>query len=153
MTPLAELVHAHPFFAGLPRAVVDLVAGCGVNVAYAPGSYVFRAGGAADRFYLLRHGRVSLETFLVGRGPRVFQTLEPGDVLGASWLVEPYVWSWDARALDHVGAIAFDAVCLRGKCDADPAVGYALMKRFVPILVERLQVTRMQALDLYGPVT
>jgi CRP/FNR family transcriptional regulator, cyclic AMP receptor protein len=150
VTPLEDLVRAHPFFAGLPQEVVDLVAGCGTNVAYARASYVFREGGPADRFFLLRHGRVSLEAFLPGRGPRVFQTLGPGEVVGASWLVEPHVWSWDARALDTVRAIAFDAVCLRDKCDADPALGYALMKRFVPVVVARLQEARMQALDLYG---
>jgi len=150
VTPLADLVRAHPFFAGLPAGMVDLVAGCGANVAYPAGGYVFREGRPADRFFLVRHGRVSLETFLPGRGPRVFQTLGPGEVVGASWLVEPHVWSWDARALDTVRAVAFDAVCLRGKCDADPTLGYALMKRFVPILVARLQEARMQALDLYG---
>lgn len=150
MIPLADLVRRHPFFAGLPAAVVDLIAGCGANVVFAPGSYVFREGRPADRFFVIRHGRVSLETFLPGRGPRVFQTLGPGEVAGASWLVEPFLWSWDARALDQVRAVAFDAVCLRDKCEADPVAGYALMKRFVPILVARLQEARMQALDLYG---
>jgi CRP-like cAMP-binding protein len=148
--PLADLVEAHPFFAGLPREAVEVVSGCAANVVYAPASYVFREGGPADRFFVLRAGRVSLEVYLPGRGARVFQILGPGDALGASWLAEPYVWSWDARALDRVRAVAFDAVCLRGKCDADPVVGYALMKRFLPIVVERLQAARMQALDLYG---
>ena len=150
MIPLADLVRDHPFFAGLPAAVVDVVAGCGANVVFAAGSYVFREGRSADRFFVIRHGRVSLETFLPGRGPRVFQTLGPGEVVGASWLVEPHVWSWDARTLERVRAIAFDAVCLRDKCEADPVAGYALMKRFVPLLVARLQEARMQALDLYG---
>lgn len=150
MIPLADLVRDHPFFAGLPDDVVDVVAGCGANVAFAPASYLFREGRPADRFFLLRHGRVSLETFLPGRGPRVFQTLGPGEVVGASWLVEPYIWSWDARALDRVRAVAFDALCLRDKCEADARTGYALMKRFVPTLVGRLQEARMQALDLYG---
>jgi CRP-like cAMP-binding protein len=148
--PLADLVRDHPFFAGLPAAVVDVVAGCGANVAFAAGGYVFREGRPADRFFVIRHGRVSLETFLPGRGPRVFQTLGAGEVVGASWLVEPHVWSWDARALERVRAIAFDAVCLRDKCEADPVTGYALMKRFVPLLVARLQEARMLALDLYG---
>ena len=150
MIPLADLVREHPFFVALPAEVVDLIAGCGANVVFAAGSYVFREGRPADRFFVIRHGRVSLETFLPGRGPRVFQTLGPGEVVGASWLVEPHVWSWDARTLERVRAIAFDAVCLRDKCEADPVAGYALMKRFVPLLVARLQEARMQALDLYG---
>lgn len=150
MIPLADLVHAHPFFADLPRDVVAFIAGCGANVVFPASGYVFREGRPADRFYVLRHGRVSLEVFLPGRGPRLFQTLGPGEVLGASWLVEPYRWTYDARALERVRAVAFDAICLRAKCEDDPAVGYALMKRFVPVIVERLQTARMQALDLYG---
>ena len=44
-----------------------------------------------------------------------------------------------------------DATCLRGKCEADHDLGYELMQRFVPVLVERLHGTRMQMLDVYGP--
>ncbi len=43
-----------------------------------------------------------------------------------------------------------DATCLRDKCEADHSLGYEVMKRFVPVLVNRLQTTRLQALDLYG---
>ncbi len=45
--------------------------------------------------------------------------------------------------------IAFDAACLRGKCDRDPALGYDLLKLFAGVVVERLQNTRVQLLDLY----
>ena len=44
------------------------------------------------------------------------------------------------------------ASCLRGKADADPALGYELMRRFIPVIVERLQATRVQMLDVYGHV-
>ena len=37
------------------------------------------------------------------------------------------------------------------KCEADHDLGYALMKRFLPVLVQRLQATRLQILDVYGP--
>ena len=47
-------------------------------------------------------------------------------------------------------AIAFDGACLRGKCEADHELGYELMQRFAPVLVERLQATRLQLLDVYG---
>jgi hypothetical protein len=43
-------------------------------------------------------------------------------------------------------------VCLRGKCDEDSVLGYELLKRFVPVIVERLQATRVRLLDVYGHV-
>ena len=38
-----------------------------------------------------------------------------------------------ARALTLVRAIGFDGACLRGKCEADPALGYDLMSRFAQV--------------------
>ena len=49
-------------------------------------------------------------------------------------------------------AIAFDGACLRGKCDADHDLGYELLRRFAPVIVERLQATRLRLLDVYGDV-
>ncbi len=48
-------------------------------------------------------------------------------------------------------ALGVDAKCLRGKTNSDHDFGYEMMLRFVPVLVERLQATRMQLLDVYGP--
>ena len=52
--------------------------------------------------------------------------------------------------LEPLAAVAFDAACLRGKCDADPALGYQLMGRFAQVMMQRLQWTRMRLLDVYG---
>lgn len=147
---LATIIGSHPFFAALAPAYRDLMAGCARNVRFAPGTYVFRAGGGADSFYLIRHGRVALE-LPSGAGPPVtIGTLGPGEILGASWIVPPYRWNSDARVVEQVRAIALDAVCLRGKCEDNPALGWDLMKRFVPVMVARLQAARLQAMNLYG---
>ena len=55
-----------------------------------------------------------------------------------------------ARAMDLTRAISMDAACLRGKCEADHHLCYEMMKRFLPILVEKLHATRLQILDVYG---
>jgi CRP-like cAMP-binding protein len=70
--------------------------------------------------------------------------------VGVSWLFPPFSWVHDARAIRPVRAIAMDAKCLRGKCEADHDLGYEMMKRFVPLLVQRLHMTRMQLIDVYG---
>lgn len=150
MEGLERFVGEHPFFAGLDAEYRQLVSGCARNVRFDPGQYLFHEGENANQFYLLRHGRVALEVEVPGRGPLTFQTVSEGEIVGVSWLVPPYRWAYDARALDLVRAIAMDATCLRGKCDGDPALGYDMMKRFLPILVDRLQTTRMQIMDVYG---
>ena len=67
-----------------------------------------------------------------GRAPVTFQTVVEGEIVGVSWLLPPYRWSYDARAVDLVRAIAMDAKCLRDKCDSDHDLGYEMMMRFVP---------------------
>jgi len=147
---IEELLHEVPLFEGLDREALALVSGCGSNVVFPEGATVFREGDAADTFYVLRHGTIVLETFVPARGPVLIETLEGGEVLGWSWLFPPYRWHFDARALSQVRATAFDGACLRGKCDDDPRLGYALMSRFAQVLIDRLQNTRLRLLDLYG---
>ncbi len=150
-TGLERIIREHSFFAGFDEAFIDLVCGCAKNVRFDAGAYLFHEGGAADHLYLIRHGRVSLEVTAPGRGALTFQTLSEGEIVGVSSLLPPYRWTSDARALDLVRAVAMDATCLRNKCEADHDLGYEVMKRFVPVLVGRLQATRLQTLDLYGP--
>ena len=55
-------------------------------------------------------------------------------------------------ATHETHTIGLDGACLRQKCEADSALGYALMKRFAQILVQRLEATRLQLVDVYGEV-
>lgn len=144
-----ELV-AHPFFAGLEPAYVSLITGCGSNTHFARGQYLFREGERADRFYIIRHGRVALETAAPQLGVRTIETIEAGEVLGWSWLFAPYRWHFGGRALEPVRAVSLDGACLRDKCEQDHDFGYEIMKRFAAIIIDRLQATRLQLLDLYA---
>jgi CRP/FNR family transcriptional regulator, cyclic AMP receptor protein len=147
---LESLIADAPLFEGLAPEALALLAGCASNVRFAEGERLFTEGDPADTFYVLRHGSVALEMFVPARGTAVIETIEAGEVLGWSWLFEPYRWHFDARALSLVRATAFDGACLRGKCDADPALGYDLMGRFAQVLIGRLQSTRLRLLDVYG---
>ena len=150
MATLDALLRDVPFFDGLSQADLELVAGCGSNVHFRDDELLFADGDQADVFYVLRHGSVALETFVPGRGAVPIETLEAGEVLGWSWLFAPYRWHFDARALSLVRATSFDAACLRGKCEADPRLGYELMSRFAQVVIDRLQSTRLRLLDVYG---
>jgi CRP/FNR family transcriptional regulator, cyclic AMP receptor protein len=150
MKSLDELVAESPIFAGLGQPDLELIAGCGQNTGFEAGHYLFREGDQADTFYLVRHGRVMLETFVPGRGALTIETADEGDVVGWSWLFAPYRWHYDARALDVVRAVAFDGACLRGKCEEDRAFGFELISRFSRVMLERLEATRLQLLDVYG---
>jgi CRP-like cAMP-binding protein len=145
-----RLLRGHGFFHGLDPAYLSLLAGCARNVRFGSGSFLFRESEPAGEFFVLREGKVALEIAAPERGPLVVQTVPEGGVIGFSWLFEPHRWEFDARAVEPVRAIALDGVCLRGKCEQDPRLGYDLMQRFARIAVQRLQATRLQLLDVYG---
>ena len=150
MPTIETLLGDVPIFRGLAPEALDLLSGCASNVRFADDEMLFREGDDADVFYVIRHGRVALETFVPARGPVTIETIDPGEVVGWSWLFAPYRWHFDARSLGLVRATRFDAACLRAKCEQDPAFGYDLILRFTQVLIERLQWTRLRLLDVYG---
>lgn len=145
-----QILGQHRFFDDFPAAFAKLIAGCACNAHFRPGDYLAREGDRADTFFILSEGKVALEVAVPGKSPVAIATLGTQDVVGVSWLVAPYSWLFDARAIDDVRAISIDAKCLRGKCEADHDLGYEMMKRFLPVLTQRLHATRMQILDVYG---
>ena len=147
---LGKLLAEHPFFEGMDEDDRTLISGCGMNEVFEAGRYIFREGEAADRFYLLRSGAVAVEVHVPGRDPVVLETLSDGDIFGWSWMVPPFEWSYDVRAVQLTRVVSLDAKCLRGKMENDHGLGYALFKRFIPIMAARMAATRLQLIDLYG---
>jgi CRP/FNR family transcriptional regulator, cyclic AMP receptor protein len=150
MRTIEQYLPDHPFFAGLDPKAFEVVAGCAKNVSFAPGEFLFRTGQPADQFYVVRRGRVALQVHSPTSGTMVVDTADAGDVVGWSWLVPPYTWLFDARAVEPTGAVSFDGVCLRGKCEEDPKLGYDLMKLVSQVMFSRLVAARIRLLDLYG---
>jgi len=144
-----DSLRSQPFAAGLTDDILQLIAGCASNAVFHAGDYLMREGAQASPFHLIRHGSVALEMHVPPRGALTFQTIGEGELLGTSWLVPPYRWMHDARAVTLVRTLAFDATCLRAKCEADPAVGYAVLKRFTAAMLQRLQQSRLQCAQLF----
>lgn len=150
MELISELLEQAPALRPLDPAHRETIGGCGSNCVFEAGDHIMREGDPADTFYVIRRGSVAIETFVPPDGAVTIETLHDGDLLGWSWLVPPYMTTFDARALSRTHAIAFDGACLRRKLDADPALGYMLLRLFSAVIVERLQGTRIRLLDVYG---
>jgi CRP-like cAMP-binding protein len=147
---VTQVLHEHAIFHGLDAEKEHLIADCASLAVFQAGEYIYRELETADRFYILRHGKVALEVHSPGREDIIVDMLKPGDVLGWSWLIPPYRSNFDARAIELTRAIGFDAACLRGKMESDPALGYEIYKRMMPLVAMRLAAARRQMLDLYG---
>ena len=149
MERLETIVAEHPFFHGIDAGHLQQIAATASTARFAAGEFLFREGDEANQFYLLRHGTIALETYIPGPGAVTIQTLLAGEVLGWSWLFPPYRWHFSARAVELTRAMARDGRVLRARCEEDHDLGYELMKRFAQTIIQRLQTTRLQLLDMY----
>jgi CRP-like cAMP-binding protein len=150
MEDLKNILAEHQFFNGFNEEYFALIVGCASNVRVDTGKMILREGEQANQFYLIRSGKVSIQLMTPNKGPVIIQTLHEGDILGWSWLVPPFTWHFDAKAIELTRMIALDGKCLRAKCENDHDLGYELLKRFADIMTKRLESTRLQLLDIYG---
>jgi hydrogenase maturation factor len=110
---------------------------------FAPGEVLFHAGEKSRFLHLIVSGDVVLEQG-DNAWPVEIQILHAGEATGWSALASEAVTHFQARALTPISTVAFAADKIRAACDADPALGYALMKRLLEIVTERLDAMRMK---------
>lgn len=141
----------HPFTAGLEEDDILELAGCVVGRSeWKAGETILQRGDAADQMHLLVDGTIAIEVRPPGQGARTIQTLHGGDLLGWSWLLEPYRWTFDASASTVASAITIDAELLRRRIESDHAFGLVIWERVTRAIVNRLEATRLQVLDVYN---
>ena len=150
MEDLKRILTEHPFTNGLSPEHIKLLVGCASNVVFKAGEFIFHEDDDADSFYFIRHGKAVIESYTPQGGPIAIQTRGAGEVMGWSWMVPPYKWHFDARAMEDIRAITLDGKCLREKCEQDHDLGYELMKKFSVLIAQRLEATRLQLMDIYG---
>jgi CRP/FNR family transcriptional regulator, cyclic AMP receptor protein len=150
MEDLKNILAEHLFFSGFNEEYFALIVGCASNIRVDTGKMILREGEDANQFYLIRSGKVSIQLMTPNKGPVIIQTLHEGDILGWSWLVPPFTWHFDAKAIELTRMIALDGKCLRAKCEEDHDLGYEFLKRFADIMSKRLESTRLQLMDIYG---
>ncbi|GGV35226.1 hypothetical protein GCM10010495_60250 [Kitasatospora herbaricolor] len=141
----------HGFLGALAPAHRDLLAAFAHEVEIPAGARIFEEGGSADRFWIIRSGGAALDVHVPGGPPPVVETLGEGDLLGWSWLFEPYRWHLGAQARGTLLAVEFDAARVRAACGQDPAFGLAVTGAVAAVIARRLKATRTRLLDLYGP--
>ena len=149
LTTAQDLLAAHPFLNGITEERLARLSTWARRSPFHAGARVFSEGGHADRFWLIRDGKIRLVAQVPGRGDVEIGMLGPDTVLGWSWLFPPYRWHFGAIAVEPTLTVELDGAGVRRLCDSDPALGYDLTQRFIRVVVERLQATRARLLN--GP--
>ena len=139
------------FFSGLSPELIGFLASCASERQVEPDQVLFRQRDRARKFYLVRNGCISIEIPAITGPTLQVQRLTANQILGWSWLIPPYKWNFQARAEEPSELIEFDGDAVLARCDAEPAFGYELLKRFASLMSERLDAARQKMMDQWNP--
>ena len=148
---IEDYLAAHEFFSGLDRDFLQFLSSCATERQIEKGDVLFQQGERADKFFLLLSGQVSVQVpALIGPALEI-QNLGKDQILGWSWLIQPYRWSFVARAMEDSDLLEFDGAAILARCEEDPGFGYELLKRFAALMSERLDAARQKMMDQWNP--
>ncbi len=150
MTGLEEAVRHHPLFRGLEPALVHAAVRGATEREAGAGELLAHEGSPAESLFLVLSGKVALQMDRPDGGALTVQTVGAGEVVGWSWLVPPHRWRFDVRAMKASRALVLDGGSLREALQGHPAAGFQFLLRFLPLLAERLENTRLQLMDLHA---
>lgn len=149
---IAEYLSAHEFFSELSEDALKFLCECASAREIKKEQILFRHGERADKFYVIRNGRISVQIPAL-MGPTLeIQALGQDQVLGWSWLISPYQWNFQAKAEEDSELLEFDGTAILARCEQDPKFGYELLKRFAALMSERLDAARQKMMDEWTPV-
>ena len=137
------------FGAMLPPAAIEHLEAHVRFASLAPGEELLHEGGPADDLAIIHDGRVAIRLRVAGRGVVTVMTVEPGDVVGWSAVVEPHRSTSTLVAREPTTAVLIDGAALRDELAADPATAAPVYRALLEAMARRLTGTRLQLLDLF----
>jgi CRP/FNR family cyclic AMP-dependent transcriptional regulator len=118
---------------------------------FGAGDYIFREGDEAKHLYAVIDGKVGLEIEKDSSTRVVIDTVNRGETLGFSAMVEmeERKYTTHAKAITRTRLFAWRAADLEKLFHEDCGLGLTFMKGIARIVKTRLQVRNVQFLDIY----
>ncbi len=146
-----EYLSSHEFFSGFNDDILKFLCECSSMHEIKKGQILFRQGENADKFYVLRNGCISIQMPAI-MGPNLeIQALGKNQILGWSWLIPPFKWSFQAMAEEDSELFMFDGTAILARCEREPKFGYELLKKFAALMSMRLDAARQKMMDEWNP--
>ena len=149
---ITEYLSAHEFFSEFSDDSLKFLCECSSTREIKKGQILFLQGEHADKFYVVRSGRISIQMPAI-MGPTLeIQTVDEDQVLGWSWLISPYKWNFQTKAEEDSELLQFDGTAILARCEQEPKFGYELLKKFAGLMSVRLNAARQKMMDEWNPV-
>jgi CRP-like cAMP-binding protein len=134
---------------GLTGEQARKLAGIARQHSYAAGKAIFKCGDEGKEIYMLLKGRIALKARFGTHVDLVtFSTVSPMELFGWSSLTDKPIKTACADVVEDAQVLAFQAKELLALCDADPTLGYVVMRALFHTVSQRLIATRHWVLDL-----
>ena len=143
----AELLKRYPYFCCLNDEEIKAIATIANERTYPKDTLLVKENMPAGKLFMLVEGDVDLIYSGGGEGSisnALVGSIAPGEVLGVSSLIEPYIFISSARATVPVKVIEIDGAALRSMMDIDQKLGLALMRKTASAVLERLKYTQVE---------
>ena len=141
-----EVLKEFRLFEGLDDGALKEVAELCHERRYDEGAICFVQGRKATELHLCRSGRVDIIVRLqVPWGIEVtVHTVNGGEILGWSALVEPYIYTASAKCAERTTDICINASDLMNFLKRKPHIGYQVMTDLSAVVSSRLIETRLK---------
>ncbi len=143
----AEYLSSHEFFFGLNEDLLQFLCECAIK----KGQILFQQGENADKFYIVRSGRISIQMPAIIGPDLEIQKLGKDQVLGWSWLISPFKWTFQAMPEENSELLMFDGATILERCEQEPRFGYELLKKFAALMSMRLDAARQKMMGEWNP--
>ncbi|QDT43835.1 cAMP receptor protein [Gimesia alba] len=147
---LQQILKELRFTAGLSEEDQKKLAEISRSQDFPKNATIFTEGCEHNDIYVIRSGRVEICMSIPARGCLPVLTLEAGDLVGWSSVLQQGEMTATVAAVDDTQTIAIDAAKLRALCDEDHDIGYQIMRLIAKALSQRLVASRLQVLDMFG---
>lgn len=98
---------------------------------------IFRQGDIAERFYMVKRGKVLLEQTMTDLVTVSVGSIKAGFSFGWSTMIETGNYTTDAVCAEPCEIYSIVGKKLRALCEQDPAMGFLLSQRLLVILKKR----------------
>jgi CRP-like cAMP-binding protein len=132
-----DQLHKFKIFKGLDLADLDAIGRISTVREFRPGDALTSEGGAADAMYLILKGKASVKVSDPDGRQVIIDEVGPGDVLGWSAAMEPYVYTASASAAEPLEAIVVNGEALRELCAENKQLGYQITKGIGEVITRR----------------
>jgi CRP/FNR family cyclic AMP-dependent transcriptional regulator len=112
------------------------------------GEVLFKQETYAKCLYVIMEGKLELT---ITYGEQLIDTLGPyqrGEMIGWSALVNPYIYTMGARAVEDSQLICFDGKAVLALMENDKENGYMVLRKLTEVIGERLVNSSIQLMSM-----